>query len=225
MREVLRAAVMVCRKDLRMEWRTKATISYVVPFVLIVVVLFAFALDTDPVLLRRATAGVYWITVLFAATLIAQRSAAIEGRDGVMDSLRLSGLDPAGQFLGKAAAIFAQLLLIQIPLGIGVAVLYGVSLERPGIGVLSALLATLAVAASGAIYGPLAAGFVGSEAVLPLLYLPVLTPVMMAATRSAESALGFGVGAGWHWTAMLGMLGATFLVLGTLTAASLLEHR
>ena len=68
-------------------------------------VLFAFALDPDRGLLETATPGLYWVAVLFSGLLALQRSFAVEAADGNRDALRLSGLDPAGIFLGKVLAV------------------------------------------------------------------------------------------------------------------------
>src|SRR5690606_31112812 len=87
-----RDATLVAGRDLRVELRSRVTANQVAPFALLVLVLFAFALDPDGPVLERATPGLYWITVLFAAVLAIARSAAIDEADGVRDALRLSAL-------------------------------------------------------------------------------------------------------------------------------------
>ena len=78
-----------------------------------VLVLFAFALDPDRGLLEKATPGLYWIAVLFSGLLAMQRSFAVEAADGVTDALRLSGLAPAGIYLGKTLSVAVQLLVLE----------------------------------------------------------------------------------------------------------------
>ena len=56
-----------------------------------------------------AAPGLFWLAVLFSTVLATQRSFAIESGEGTRDGLRLSGIDPAGVFLGKAAAVAVQL--------------------------------------------------------------------------------------------------------------------
>ena len=81
---------------------------------MLVLVLFGFALDPDRGILGRASAGLFWVAVLFCSLLAIQRAFTIEAADGGRDALRLSGLDPAGIFLGKAAAIFVQLAALEV---------------------------------------------------------------------------------------------------------------
>ena len=108
-----RDAWTVAAKDLRIELRSRVGVNQVVPFAVLVLLLFAFALGPDRKALASAAAGLFWLAVLFSAVLAVQRSFAIESADGARDGLRLSGLDPAGIFLGKAAAVVVQLAALR----------------------------------------------------------------------------------------------------------------
>ena len=120
-----RDAALVAGKDLRIELRSRVLVNQVAPFGVLVLVLFAFALGPDARDLVRAASGVFWVAVLFAGLLAIQRAFAIESSDGARDGLRLAGLDPAGVFLGKAAAVFAQLVVLELVLGAGAVLLFG----------------------------------------------------------------------------------------------------
>jgi heme exporter protein B len=222
---VWRDALHVAVKDLRIERRSMVALQQVLPFALLVVVLFAFALDPDRGVLERAAAGLFWVAVLFSTLLAVQRSQAVEGADGVRDALRLSGLDPAGIFLGKALAVALQLLLLEVVLAAGVVVLYDVDVEGVGTLVLTSLVATAGLAAVGSLYGALAAGLRVRETLLPLLLLPVVAPVLVAATRASESALGetaFAVSAG-DWLGLLGVFAVIYTAFGVAAYGALLE--
>lgn len=219
-----RDAALVAGKDLRIEWRSRVATNQVAPFAGLVLVLFAFALDPERGVLARASAGLFWLAVLFAALLAVQRSFAVEAADGGRDLLRLSGLDPAGVFLGKAAAVAAQLVALEALLAVGVVVLYGVSLRGAALLVSTCLVATAGLAAAGTVYGVLAAGLRVRETLLPLLLMPVLAPVLIAATRASEAALGLGLDAGWRWVQLLGAFAAIYVAFGVLAFGPLLEE-
>ncbi len=227
---MLRAARLVAGKDLRIERRGRVGVNQVLPFALLVLVLFAFALDPDRTALAVATPGLYWAAVLFSLVLAVQRSVAVETADGAIEALRASGLDPAGVFLGKAAALGAQLLALEAALGIGVVVLYGAEVRAAGIvlGVVTCVVATTGLAAAGTVYGALAAGTRVRETLLPLLLLPIAAPVLIGATRAFESALaGTGLGAGtaegWPWVGLLAVFALAYLAAGLLAFGPLLE--
>ena len=218
-----RDASLVAGRDLRVEARSRVTANQVAPFALLVLILFAFALDPDGPLLERATPGLYWLTVLFSALLAIARSAALDEADGVRDALRLSALDPAGVFVGKALAVAAELAALEVLLGLGVIILYGAEPAALGLLAVTCLSATVAVASTGTLYGALVSGLRVRETLLPLLLLPVLAPVLIAATRAFESALGGVPADGWPWCGLLATFAVLYSVAGALAYGTLLE--
>ncbi|HLM64746.1 MAG TPA: heme exporter protein CcmB [Acidimicrobiales bacterium] len=218
-----RDAVLVARRDLRIELRSRVAISQVGPFAVLVLMLFAFALDPDRGVLDRATAGLYWVAVLFSGLLALGRSAAIDEADGVREGLRMSGLEPGGVFLGKAAAVAAQLLALEVLLGAGVVVLYDAEPAGPLLLVATCLAATAAVAGAGTLYGALVAGLRVRETMLPLLLLPALAPVLIGATRAFEAALDGVPADGWPWCGLLAAFAVLYSVAGALAYGALLE--
>jgi heme exporter protein B len=225
----MRDALLVAGKDLRLEWRSKVGVGQVLPFALLVVLLFAFALDPDRGVLTRATSGMFWVVVLFSSVLTVQRAFGVEAEDGILDALRLSGLDPAAIFLGKVAALCLQLVVLEAVLAVAVAVFYDAGFDGPAgasgpaLLVLVALAATLGIAGAGAVYGALAARLRSRDTLLPLLLLPLLAPVLISATRGFEVALGREAGPGWPWAALLGIFAVVYLTLGALLFRPLLE--
>lgn len=221
---MLHDALLVAGKDLRIEWRSRVTTNQVAPFALLVLVLFAFALDPDRGILERATSGLYWVAILFAALLAIQRAFAIEAADGNRDALRMAGLQPAGIFLGKVGGIAALLAALEVLLGLGVVILYGTTFRTWGMVVLTCAVATLGLAAAGSLYGALAAGLRVRETLLPLLLLPVVAPVLIGATRAFEAALAGVPSDGWPWVGLLSIFALVYLAFGVLAFGPLLEE-
>jgi heme exporter protein B len=215
---------LVIGKDLRIEARSRVALSQILPFGLIVILLFAFALDPDRGVLARVAPGLFWIAVLLAALLAIGRAFATEEQHNARDGLRLAGLDGAAIFLGKAAAIALELFALEVVLGVGVVLLYDVSVHGIGIIVLAALAATIGLAATGTLYGVLAAGLRLRETLLPLLLLPVLAPVMLGATRAFEDGLEGAPGDAWPWVALLGMFAVLYTGIGVLAFGPLWEE-
>jgi len=226
---VLRTARLVAAKDLRVELRGRVVTNQVLPFALVVLVLFAFALDPERGTLRTATPGLYWMTVLFAVVIAVQRSAGLEQGDGTRDALRLSALDPAGMFLGKAACLAVLLLAVELVLGVGIVVLYDADVRGVGAALLvvTGLATSAGLAATGTLYGALTGSIRGRETLLPLLLLPVVAPVLIGATRASEAALGTGGAAtseGWPWVGLLAVFAVVYIASGVLAYGALLEE-
>jgi len=217
-------AALVAAKDLRLELRSRVAVSQVVPFAVLLLVIFGFALDGDQTTLQRLTSGLYWVAVLFAAVLIVQRAFAVESDDGVRDALRLAGMRPASVFVGKAGAIFVQLIVLEVLLGVGVAVFFGTTLTGWGLLIASAVVAAAGISAAGTLYGVLTAGLRVKESLLPMLLLPVLAPVLIGATRAMGAALGDVAVDGWSWFNFLAIFALIYVALGLFAFGPLLEE-
>jgi heme exporter protein B len=214
----------VAGKDLRIERRSRVTTNQVGPYAVLVLLLFGIAFDQDRATLVKTAPGLFWIAVLLCSLLAVQRSFALETGDGARDGLRMSGMDAGGIFLGKAAAIAVQLVGLEILLGAGIVVLFGTDLRGGVLLVSAAVLATAGLAAAGTVYGVMAAGLRVRETLLPLLILPVVAPVLLAATQAWLSALRLSSDDGWRWLGLLGAFAAIYLSLGVLGFGTLLEE-
>ena len=224
---MFRVARYIAAKDLRIELRSRVVVNQVLPFAAIVMVMFAFALNTDAIVSRVAP-GLIWLATMFSLLILVQRSFAIESADGATDALKAAGVDPAGIFLGKAFALAVQLLVLEILLLITAIVLYRarVQWDSAVLLVTTFLAATCGLALVGTLYGGLAAGVRGRETLLPLLLLPVVAPVLIGATRATEAAFHTGgavVADGWSWLGLLAVFAALFGVGGTLAFGPLIE--
>ncbi|HIG25778.1 MAG TPA: hypothetical protein EYG34_03555 [Acidimicrobiia bacterium] len=223
MKSLLSEAWLVASKDLRIEARSRVLTNQVAPFAVLVLVLFGFALDADQRTLRMFAPGLFWVAVLLCLLLAVQRSSAVESADDAATGLRMAGLAPVAVFLGKSAAIFVQLLVLELLLTAGIIVFYGSSVKNLFLWLIAGLVTALAVAATGTLYGALASGLGVRETLLPILLLPVLAPVLIGATRAYDDALGAAAVDGWAWTGLLAMFAVVASTLGALAYGALVE--
>jgi heme exporter protein B len=220
----LRDVWLVASKDLRIERRSRVALQQIVPFGGIVVVLFAFALNSDRTLLPPAAPGLFWVAILLATLLAIGRSFNVEEANRARDGLRLSGLDGGSIFLGKAAAVAVELFLLEVVVGIAVVVLYDVTPRSALVLICAAVAATIGLAATGTVYGVLAGGLRARETLVPLLVLPAVTPVMLGATRSFQAALDGSPGDAWPWVQLLIAFAVLVVAAGTVAFGPLLEE-
>jgi heme exporter protein B len=225
---MLHVARLVAAKDLRIEGRSRVITNQVLPFAALTMVMFAFALSSDAVL-ERVAPGLVWLATLFSLLVMVQRAYSVETADGAVDALRVAGVEPGGIFLGKAAALAVQLLVLEVLLLVTALLLYRNELRWEGAVLLVTTLitATCGLAFVGTLYGGLAAGVRGRETLLPLLLLPVVAPVLIGATRATEAALGTAGTAtseGWPWIGLLVVFAAAFGAGGTVAFGALIEE-
>lgn len=224
----LSVARAIARRDLLVEWRSRVVTNQVIPFAVLVMVMFAFALDSDAVL-ERVAPGLVWLATIFSVLFLTARSFAVETADGALDAMRSAGVNPTAIYLGKAVAVAVQLLVLDVALVVAAVVLYRADVSLGG-GVLlvtTILVATTGLASVATLYGGLAAGTKGRETLLPLLLLPVVAPVLIGATRATESAFGTNgieVSEGWPWLGLLAVFAVLFSVVGAVAFGPLVDE-
>ena len=226
-----RMARLIASKDLRIERRSRIVTNQVLPFAGITMVSFAFALDKQDVL-DTVAPGLIWLATTFSLLILVQRAFSVETDDGALDAMRVAGIDARAIFIGKAIGLGVQLFMLELLLVLAAVIFYGESIpsDRTVSGVVllvtTMICATCGLAAVGTLYGGLAAGFKGSETLLPLLTLPAVAPVLIGATKAVESAVGTAgavVSEGWQWVGLLAVFAVAFGVGGVLAFGSLID--
>jgi heme exporter protein B len=186
----VRAAGAILRKDLAIELRTRQSVPAMALFSVTVFVLFHFGLDRNEIEGSLAS-GVLWVTLLLATVLAVTRLFAAERDDAALDGILLAPVDRTAIYLAKAAALFLYLVLLEIvALPAFAVLLLGPDLTDA----LPELLAVLALADVGlAGVGALVAGLASEtrlrELIVPLLLLPLLVPVLIAASKASKPLL------------------------------------
>jgi heme exporter protein B len=221
----LQAFRAILAKDLRVELRTLQSVPAMALFAITTFVLFRFGLDRST-LSGSLAAGVLLATVLFAALLAINRLFVAEVHEGGFDAIRLSPSDPTAMAAAKAAALVVYLLVLEaIALPVFALFFLDSWAALPTLaGVL--VLADVGLAATGALVSSIAANSRARDLLAPLLLLPLLVPVMIAAAGAAEPLLAAG-GPSYDgiakWLAVLCLYDVTFLLVGYAVYDFLLE--
>src|SRR6266851_10209264 len=172
-------------KELRTEFRSRELLTTTVVFILTIVVLFSFTFDPSVTESRRFGPGLLWLAFLFAASLMLQPCFLREQNNDTLSALRLSVSDPFGIFLAKLLANTFFLLLTEVLMLPFFAVFHNVHILSvlPQL-VLVFFLGTLGIAIPGTAFSAISAQARMRELMLPLLLLPLLTPVLIASTEA-----------------------------------------
>jgi heme exporter protein B len=187
---LLRTTWVLVRKDLLLEWRTRARANALVFFALSTLLLFSFALGPDTTFLRRAAGGTLWLALLLASVLALGESFRVEQENSALDGLRLAPADPRALFLAKALSNTVLLTLVGLVI---LPVLSALASVTPvlGFGRLLVVLALgcLAISAPGTVYAAIASHARSRDVLLPLLLFPLLIPAVVAAAKATSLVL------------------------------------
>jgi heme exporter protein B len=212
-------------KELRTEFRSRELLTTTVVFILMVIVLFSFTFDPTYNESRRFGPGLLWLAFLFAASLMLQPCFLREQNNDTLSALRLSVSDPFAIFLAKLIAntlflLFTEMLMLPV-----FAVLYNVPVLRVlGQLLLVFFLGSLGVSIAGTALSAISAQARMRELLLPLLLLPLLTPVLVASTQVTDGLLDVTPFMEWKGIGFLVVFDVVFLTALWLFGEYLLEE-
>lgn len=218
-------ARVILAKDLRVELRTLQSVPAMALFATTIFVVFRFALDRTS-LEGSLAAGVLVVTVLLAALLAVNRLFIAEREQGGFEAIRLAPVDGTALFLAKAAALviyLAALELVAVPI-FALFFLDDWSGLAPLIPVLALLNAGLAV--TGTLISSMATNSRARDLLAPLILMPLLVPVTIAAAGAAQPLLA-AAGPTYtdygQWLLILALYDLVFLLIGYAVFDFLLE--
>ena len=223
---MIAAARAIIRKDVQLELRTWETLPAMSIFSVTCFVVFHFALDRETVAGDLA-AGVLWVTILFAAVLAMNRLFVAEREQGGFDGFLLAPVDRFSLFLAKASLLFGFLVALQlVAVPAFVILLLGPGPGQALPGLLAVLvLADLGIAAVGTLVGAIAVQTRARDLIVPLLALPLMIPVVIAAAAATAPLLleGGAEPLPGRWLAVLALYDVVFGLLAFALFDFLLE--
>ena len=223
MSEFLRTATAIYAKDLRLEARTRESVVAVLVFALLAAFIFQFAFDPNPRVVATVGPGIVWVAYLFAGILGLGRTFVLERDGGTLDGLVLAPVSREAIYAGKVLGAFTLMVVVEALMLPVFVVLYDLPVIDPWFAGMT-LLATLGFAAVGTIFSAIAVHTRAREVLLPLLFLPVVLPVVVAAVASSSSIFQ---GGGWsdfgRWFQLMLVFDTLFLVISSLAFEYVLE--
>ena len=175
-------------KELRTEFRSRELLTTTVVFILVVLILFSFAISPTTEESRDFGPGLLWLAILFAASLMLQPCFLREQNNDTLSSLRLAVSDPFSIFLAKLVANTLFLLLTELIMLPFFAIFYNVPVlpEFQWL-ILVLFLGSLGISVAGTALSAISAQARMRELLLPLLLLPLLTPVLVVSATVTVS--------------------------------------
>jgi len=202
----LAAALLIARKDLAIEFRTRTAFFSAVVFALLGIVIFYFAWDPTAVSAVDLAPGVLWVIFTFSGLLGLHRSFGVELADRAIDGLLGAPLAREAIYLGKALANLAFVVAVQAIAIPAIALFYGVALDAHVAAAIAgiALLAAIGLVAVGTLFSAMSVNTRLAELLLPMLSLPFFVPIVMPAAQATARLLsGRPVAEAMSWLKIL----------------------
>ncbi|MEO6487304.1 MAG: heme exporter protein CcmB [Thermoanaerobaculia bacterium] len=207
----LRAAI---RKELLLQWRSRAQFLAVFVFGATSLLLFSFGIGPNAAVLRQFSAGFLWLGLLLSSTLTLAESFHAEMENRALEGLLLLPSDPRALYYGKAIANWVQLTLLGTALVPVMVVLYDAGTNRVFALVGIVALGAAALSAPGTLYAAMTSQVRAKQTLLPLLLFPLIVPALLASVKAASLViLGDPMDSLRSWVLLLASFDAIFWAL------------
>ena len=177
-------------KELLIELRSKQTILSMLIFGLAVILIFAFSTNISREVLTNYSPGMFWLMNLFIVVLGVHRSFAYEKEFDAFSLLISAPIDRGLIFLSKWISGFIFLTVTQV---IVITPFFKLLLldfpENLSLFILTAMLVNLGMMAIANLVSGIVIRSNFSEILLPLILFPLLSPLMIAATKISSSVI------------------------------------
>ena len=212
-------------KDIVIEMRNKESVSSMLMFGILVIVIFSFAFEPSSVERALIAPGILWVAFSFAAILGLNRSLAMEIDNDCLQGLLLAPISRGDLYLGKVASNFTFIMIAEL-IVLPVFVVFNnlrfnlAFLEIAAI----AALGTLAIASVGTILSTIAANTRMKEVMLPVLQIPLTLPVVIAAVEATGMVLSGETQQISSWLYLLAGFSIVYLTLSYLVFDFIVEE-
>ena len=214
----------VAWKDILLELRTKNVITAVLTFALVSMVIFNFAFEPTPKIIAIVAPGILWVAITFAGILGLNRSFSMEEENESLEGLLLCPVTRDVIYFGKLLGIFLFMLVAEVILLPVFAILYNLDVFEIGMFVIMTLT-TLGFAGIGTLFSAIAVNTRSREMMLPMLLLPLASPIIIAAVESTRIVLDGGT---WseigRWWQLILAFDVIFLIASSFVFGSVLEE-
>ncbi len=181
---MMRCALAVCGKDLKLTLSRGAGLMQALLLGLLLVFLFSLSLNAGDRLSPQAAAAMFWLASAFCQVLIFNMLYAVEETAQARLGLVLLPAPVQGVWLGKALAGVLLIMAAQCIFVPAIFVFLGQHLgEAWPTALLGILLGDVGMAASGSLLGALSTGRGGRESLLSIVLFPLLVPMLLAGVR------------------------------------------
>ncbi len=224
MKSSLNKILAIMRKDIIAELRAREIIVSVLVFVLLVLVIFNFAFDADRPTMEIVAPGVLWVAFAFSGVLALNRAFIPEKENSCLEGILSCPVSRETIYLGKMLSSLLFMLVVEAVTLPVFALLFDLPVLSPQI-ITTTALATLGFVAVGTLFSALAVNTRAREMILPILFLPVVVPVIISAVKASALSLS---GASWgemlSWLQIIVAFDAIFLTVSYLVFSFIIEE-
>ncbi|NQV30579.1 MAG: heme exporter protein CcmB [Candidatus Marinimicrobia bacterium] len=177
---MMRAAIAIVKKDLRMEFRSKDSILAMWIFSLLIFVIFNFTFEVSRLVMLEIAPGLLWVAFVFSGMFGLNHSFALEKENGNLRAMALMPVDGGQIYIGKFLSVTLIMLMFEGLIFPIFVIFYDLQLSLQTFMIIPVLLAgTIGFTSLGTILSAVAVHTRNQQILLSLLLWPLVSPIII----------------------------------------------
>ena len=175
-------------KELRIESRNRDVAIAIVMFASLVIAIFAIAIESTTRNALETGPGVLWAAITFAGVIGLTRATSHELENDAVGALMMAPISRDLVFIGKSLGNFVFLAISTLIVFVVFTFMFNLQVFRAEI-LIVALLAAIGFSGVGTLFSSLTFRVRAREVLLPMLFLPAVSPLLFAAIQVTSAAV------------------------------------
>jgi heme exporter protein B len=183
-------ALELAKKDLRIEFRTKNTINFMLLFALITSMMFSVAVPIS--IAEKVAPALMWLVFLFVGMLGYSRAFLREVELETLDALRISPISPSSVLMGKVIYNISLMLLMEVTILPIFLALFNLSIVDPLMLLVAVTAGNVGFVVVSSSLSVLVIKSKSRELLLPVIMFPVIFPIITSTINAVNAAMRGG---------------------------------
>tara|TARA_B100000749_G_scaffold277192_1_gene265693 strand:- start:761 stop:1438 length:678 start_codon:yes stop_codon:yes gene_type:complete len=214
MKQFIFSVFLLLKKDLLIDYRRKDLFFSLLIFSLLVIFIFDYILGGSSSILLSIVPALFWIAVMLGGALGMSRALSLEIQNGAFYGVLVSPVHREAIFLAKVISMVVLMLFMELILVSAMIILFDFWFLNFFHFLSGILLTTIGVATVGVFVAYISGNTTIVEAMMPLLFFPIVLPLIVGGVEIMDFALwGGDIVAMYKWLGFIFVFDMLFLTV------------
>jgi len=170
--------LILIKKDLNIEIKTKETTITICLFALVIITIFALTTENNSLINQSFGAGIIWSSIIFAGSIAMVKFFYHEEQNKTLQSLIVMPIPSELILFSKSIAFFIFITISEIIVFLVSSILFNLNIFTVNI-LIASLIFNIGYSVVGSFFGVISSKSSSKEILLTMLLIPIIIPLLM----------------------------------------------
>ena len=170
--------LILIKKDLNIEIKTKETTITICLFALVIITIFALTTENNSLINQSFGAGIIWSSIIFAGSIAMVKFFYHEEQNKTLQSLIVMPIPSELILFSKSIAFFIFITISEIIVFLVSSILFNLNIFTINI-LIASLIFNIGYSVVGSFFGVISSKSSSKEILLTMLLIPIIIPLLM----------------------------------------------